>query len=108
MTDIRELKFSVRTRNLLINADIKTVEQLLSADLDELRREHMFGPVTMAEIDRKIREHTKGVQIDEENDQLLGLLYRTLKNEFPEATRIAKGVAIVMPSGRHVLVRIEG
>lgn len=109
MTDIRELKFTVRTRNLLINAGIETVEQLLAADLETLRKEHMFGPVTMAEIDRKVREHTHGIQVEEENNYIRGIIFDALKQvEDLEVTCIAKGIAVVLPSGRHILIRIEG
>lgn len=39
MAHIRELKFPVRTRNLLLNAGIETIEQLLACDLEALHKE---------------------------------------------------------------------
>jgi len=109
MPHIRELRFSVRTRNLLLNAGIETIEQLLASDLETLRKEHMFGPVTMAEIDRKIREYTQSAQVEQENEYIHGLILDALKQEEDlEVTKIPKGVAVVLPSGRHILIRIEG
>lgn len=111
MTDIRDLKFSIRTRNLLLNAGVETVEDLLESDLDKLRREHMFGPVTMAEIDRKIREHTQRGVVEDEDRELAEAVLRGLKplgEEGFEITRIARGLTVITPSGRHVVIRIDG
>lgn len=109
MTDIRELKFSIRTRNLLLNIGIDTVEKLLETDLERLRKEHMVGPITMAEIDRKIREFTEGMKVEEENEHIFDLLMKGLKlDESLEVTKSGKAISVVMPSGRHIVIRVEG
>lgn len=50
MTYISTINLSARARNALINADIKTVEQLLALDPQKLRGLENCGQVTIAEI----------------------------------------------------------
>ena len=53
---IEELKLSVRARNALMRAGIRTTEQLMTLEADDLRKVRNIGEKTLYEIQRTMKK----------------------------------------------------
>lgn len=65
---IEELNLSVRARNALMRAGVRTTEQLMTMEADDLRRIRNIGDKTLYEIQRtmkKVEEQERKLQAEQ-------------------------------------------